>query len=98
MLCQEPWCFSPEQVERLTDWQVTHLYALPAEKRSEDIRRLTPGSAPPPSRNSIPHEPGSADHRAVVVSAMTNGPFKISREAAERAYDQQLAAHRAGGK
>ena len=39
MLCQEPWGFTPEQVERLTDWQIENLYAKPAVERAERMAR-----------------------------------------------------------
>jgi hypothetical protein len=34
-LAQEPWCFHPEQIASLTDWQIENLYAKPALERSK---------------------------------------------------------------
>ena len=100
MLCQEPWCMTPRDIGRLTDWQIEHLYARPAAERAEKFRKDAPGgggvNSPAAPRNDIPHEPGSADHRAVIVSAMVNGPFKMTRESAEAAYERQLAEYRKG--
>lgn len=51
----EPWCFDPEQIARLTDWQVMHLYLKPAMERTEQMRKdmekdriNTPGYQPQP--------------------------------------------------
>jgi hypothetical protein len=35
MLTQEPWCFHPDQIATLTDWQIEELYARPAIKRNK---------------------------------------------------------------
>jgi hypothetical protein len=102
MLCQEPWCFAPETIERLTDWQITHLYAKPALERAEEIRKSSPDGKPatpkarPADDNAIPHEPGTPEHRGMIVAGMMAGPFQMSREAAEKSYDKQLAAYREG--
>lgn len=98
MLAQEPWCFCPAVIAEMTDWQIEYLYARPAAERAEKLRREVKGegATPPSSPNSIPHEPGSKDHKAVVVSAMMNGPLGMSRAKAEAAYEAQLAAYRKG--
>jgi hypothetical protein len=38
-LAQEPWCFHPDQIARLTDWQIMNVYLRPAVKRSEQMRK-----------------------------------------------------------
>ncbi len=38
-LAQEPWCFHPNQIARLTDWQIINVYLKPAAKRAEAMRR-----------------------------------------------------------
>ena len=35
MLAQEPWCFHPNQIATLTDWQIEELYARPAIERNK---------------------------------------------------------------
>lgn len=37
-LCTEPWCFHPEQVNRLTDWQIWSLVIRPAVLRARQTR------------------------------------------------------------
>jgi len=43
----EPWCFTPEQIGKLTDWQVWELYVKPAVRRQRDSRRKRHGRRPP---------------------------------------------------
>jgi len=103
MLCQEPWCFTPAQVGRLTDWQVEHLYAKPAAERAERMQQdfpqpggtpATPAAGTRPAREASagpPGEPGSPEHRAACVAAFVQ--FQgLKRERAERQYERQLAA------
>ena len=101
MLCQEPWCYHPERIGKLTDWQIEHLYALPAAERAEEMRRDSPGAGGrPPAARPEPGpepEPGSAEHRRRVVSALVNGPFGVSPERAAQIYESQLAAYRNNG-
>jgi hypothetical protein len=47
LLLQEPWCFAPDQVARLTAWQVEHLYLRPAAERAKQMKR-PPLPADPP--------------------------------------------------
>jgi hypothetical protein len=100
MLCQEPWCFPPAVVGKLTDWQIEHLYALPAARRAEEMRKDVPGGGglphPPPDPGPEP-EPGSPEHRRRVVSALVNGPLAVSPERAAAIYESQLAAYRNNG-
>jgi hypothetical protein len=99
MLAQEPWCFTPAAIGRLTDWQVEQLYALPAAERAEEMRKDMPGASRPaasPEPGPEP-EPGSAEHRRRVVSALVNGPFGVNPERAAQIYESQLAAYRKGG-
>lgn len=37
MLTQEPWCFTLEEIARLTDWQIEELYYKPAKARQEQM-------------------------------------------------------------
>jgi hypothetical protein len=93
MLCQEPWCFTPEQIGRLTDWQILELYAKPASERAERMSSPT-GPKPLGTRREPDAEPGTPEHRAQVVGGMvrTMG-WKPERAAAE--YDRQLALWKA---
>lgn len=47
MLSQEPWCYTPDQWSRLTDWQICELYALPAAARAERVEAEAKGLPPP---------------------------------------------------
>lgn len=38
MLCQEPWCFTPDQIAQLTALQVEELYLKPAQMRAESMK------------------------------------------------------------
>ncbi len=101
MFAQEPWTYKPWEIGRLTDWQIVNLYAKPAAERSEAMRKDMPGGggssspSPRPSRNEIPHEPGTEAHRNMIVAGMMAGPFAYSRAKAEAAYDKQLADYKA---
>lgn len=55
-LCQEPWCFHPDQIARLTDWQIVHLYFEPAIERSKQMeaeRSRATGSTVPADPQAI---------------------------------------------
>lgn len=91
-LCQEPWCFTPDQVSRLTDWQMLELYFLPAVRRAKDLKDgsekesavATPAAAPSGGGSEIPNR------ELFVATAMT---LRMDRATAEAQYDRQLAAH-----
>lgn len=46
----EPWCFAPEQIGKLTDWQIWELYVKPAVRRQRDATRKGRGRKPPKDR------------------------------------------------
>lgn len=104
MLTQEPWCYLPEKIGRLTDWQILELYAKPAAKRAEELKRDMElsqhgsrlDSVAPEQNGSLDElEPGSTGHRAWIISEFVNGPFKMSHEKAIQEYEKQLAAWKA---
>lgn len=45
----EPWRFTPDQIARVTDWQVLNVYVKPAVERAErmDRERPAPGNRMP---------------------------------------------------
>lgn len=96
MLAQEPWCFTPDQIARLTDWQVVSLYLVPAAERAEKLRAGTGGgpAGPVPRHNTPDAEPGTEGHRRQIVAALMSHQG-LSRERAEAAYESQLAAYHA---
>lgn len=73
-LCQEPWCFTPAEIARLTDWQILELYLKPASERArefeEKMRRDHPnlGDRPPPTAGPTPTPPSGGGRRG------DNGP------------------------
>lgn len=95
MLCQEPWCFTPDQIGRLTDWQIMELYGKPAAKRAERLGAPTAPKALGGRRENAPDaEPGTPEHRAQIVAGMVQAMgWKPERAAAE--YDRQLALWKA---
>lgn len=61
-MAQEPWCFHPEQIATLTDWQVMHLYLKPAMDRAEQMRKdMEKDRQKIPGSPSQPSQPFSAD-------------------------------------
>lgn len=48
-LAQEPWCFTPDQIARLTDYQIMRLYLVPAAERGRQ-----PGEPVPPPGGRTP--------------------------------------------
>jgi len=66
-LALEPWGFGPDQLARLTDFQVVELYLKPAAERAEQLRRETPAHAP--RRADVP-APDGVPRRADFISAM----------------------------
>jgi hypothetical protein len=61
-MAQEPWCYHPEQIATLTDWQVMYLYLKPASDRAEEMRKQMEKDRPKtPGMPSEPGLPFSAD-------------------------------------
>ncbi len=97
MLAQEPWCYSPEVIGRLTDAQILTLYVEPARRRAEELERAKGGTPAPlgARRGAEPEaEPGSPGHRAQVVRGMVQ-VMGWSPERAAAEYDRQLALWKA---
>lgn len=92
MLAQEPWCFHPEQIASLTDWQIEHLYARPAVERAKHYEEASGGAqrGERPVEHAQPTdtpEPGSPGFRDwVIVQFMKMG---MTRSAAEAQYERQ---------
>lgn len=41
----EPWCFTPDQIARLTDFQIEWLYLRPAARRAAELAAAAGGNA-----------------------------------------------------
>ncbi len=91
----EPWCYTPDEVARLTDFQIWHQYMRPAAERAKQLGgggRTVSGSAAAPVAGSDgpPGEPGSDEHRRACVGAYMSVQG-LNRERAEAQYARQLA-------
>ena len=67
MLAQEPWCFLPEHIGKLTDWQIEHEYAKPAIARAEELRKDFPQSDHPTVPSSAPGGSASSPYASARV-------------------------------
>jgi hypothetical protein len=104
MLAQEPWCFTPEQIGKLTDWQIENLYAKPAMKRAEEMRKEMPDGGAPSGPSPAPvsptprrvlqrgpdFEPGTDGHRRQCIAAFMQVQG-LNKERAVAQYERQLA-------
>jgi hypothetical protein len=89
MVAQEPWCYHPEQIASLTDWQLEFLYHQPAVERQKQLAKNLPESEgsgescnpadPPPS--------DSPEFREWVIAQFQ--AMGMSRKTAETQYEQQ---------
>ena len=89
MLAQEPWCYDPARIGRLTDWQIERLYAGPAAERAKEATGGPPKSPGARRDAAAAAEPGTTEHRAQIVGALM-GTFGMSRARAETQYEKQL--------
>jgi hypothetical protein len=60
-MAQEPWCFDPETIAKLTDWQVMYLYLKPANERAEEMRKQMEKDRPQVPGSPSSGQPFSAD-------------------------------------
>lgn len=58
ILTGEPWGMTVDQICRLTDWQIEHLYLNPAKERAEEMRR----QAGLPSEGRVKTDSGTEDN------------------------------------
>ena len=98
-LAQEPWCYTPEQIARLTDWQVLNVYLKPAIERAEEMRKQMPPPPTMPNGHSLtsfdapgtsgmPSEPSvTMFDRETAIGLMTD--LGLSPEQAAAAYDRE---------
>lgn len=98
MLAQEPWCFHPEQIASLTDWQIEHLYVRPAVERVQRLEAERRGgqaaAASIPATSDSSPDPSQPEFRGwVVAQFMAMG---MSRAEAERRYEEQARSRGAG--
>ncbi len=105
MLAQEPWCYTPDQIGELTDWQILNLYAKPAAERAAEFDQSLPargGSVPAGEpigkrrtfENKPDFEPGTDGHRRQCIAAFMQVQG-LSLDRAKAQYERQLAQWRA---
>jgi len=95
-------------VASLTDHQIAERYVMPAAARGEERERelresrgesagvpAAPPRTRPDRRKAADPEPGSPEHRRMVVDLGFCGTMGMPREAAERLYERQLAEWKA---
>ncbi len=82
LLCNEPWCWTPAVVGKLTDWQVWEIIVKAAARRKGKRAGLPPkkaGKSRMPSREEY-----------ILVGTAT---FGQDAEALGREYDRVMAEH-----
>lgn len=87
MLAQEPWCFHPEQIATLTDWQIEHLYARPAVERANEAKRRAEGRGESPHHREAHPAPGTPQFKSWVVNQFLKSGMSLDQ--AIKKYDQQ---------
>ncbi len=93
LLAQQPWCFHPEQIATLTDWQIERLYARAALQRAERWEAEHAVREPSESPSNQNHHPGSPPEptsphfREWVLSQFQ--AMGLSRNEAESRYAEQ---------
>ena len=91
-LCGEPWCWTPQVIGELTDYQVWELVLRPALRRAREFDRKRSGSKgrrPRPS-NKLPDREEYVQGGMLLTGAGT-------REHWEREYDKFVASQEGGG-
>ena len=91
-LAGEPWCMRPWEIARLTDYQIDHVYRLPAIKRAQEMESHMGQPAARPQRASAP-KPRSTEpppSREKLVALIEKWGAR-TREQAEREADERLA-------
>lgn len=87
----EPWCKNPEQIARLTDYQIVHMLLLPQMRRQEELERQQKNL---PARADEIAEMEREDEippRPIMIGMFVS--LGMSPEEANREYDARLAAH-----
>jgi hypothetical protein len=84
----EPWCMKPWDIARLTDFQILHLYIMPAAERAEAMRREGQGVSPEVADAEARGETYIPTKIEVVSTLMNLG---FSRKQAEDEYEKQKA-------
>lgn len=84
------------ELANLTDWQIEHLYLIPAKERAERLEAEREGKPPPLTRAEkaelAAEKPGTRPPppRAYMISVMC-GMLGMSVEDANTEYDRQMA-------
>lgn len=92
----EPWCFHPAQIADLTDFQIHHVYVLPAVKRArKESEKMNPhaptaiaGTSAKPAHHVGPTVEELGETPDEVVELYVS--MGLSRETAKRMAAEQL--------
>lgn len=66
----EPWCFCPDVIARLTDYQILHVYVYPLVERNKRLERERNGDSDTGSSAAPPVEAGSLEELVVAYRGM----------------------------
>lgn len=84
MVAGEPWCFPPDVIAGMTDWQIEDLYLKPAVERVKRVQGGRDGTPEPtPEADAMP------SRREFVGMATREG---VPAAVAHAEYDRMLAA------
>lgn len=105
MTSQEPWCFDPDKIARLTDWQIENLYYKPALEREKEFKKNSPqvGERASPTSHApqVDDEPpkqmahpkiGTPAFRYWYIAKM--GPYVGGPKAAAALFDEQMKQYK----
>ena len=76
MLAQEPWCFHPDQIAAMTDWQIENLHARPAVERAKRFEEERVGQRRTPM-DDCPIPPLTLPEMGEVVGVYPDGTQRI---------------------
>ncbi len=86
----EPWCFAPEVIAGLTDYQILHLFVLPKALVEENADRARRGLAPE-GESTLPTDADGVPHRGYMVGLMMS--LGLTAEQANADYEMMLKEH-----
>lgn len=94
-LCGEPWLYRPEEVGRLTDYQVWEILIRPAARKQRQWdreygrRKARPGRPPKRKPNTDGRPDGVPTRKQYIAIGRQLG---LTRKQAAAEYDRQMAA------
>jgi len=96
LLCNEPWCWHPADVGRLTDYQIFELVLRPAARRARRAERDRGPGAALPRRKAKAGGSGLPDREGYVAVGV--GTFGMTPEQAGAEWDRCTGGATADGR